>query len=160
MQHRALFAAVAAVVLVPAIALGQQKAPRRQAPIEIRGQVPTPQVVTVRPREVPAYSRRVLVPEFFDHDFWPSILPAYQLVPARMLTGRAPADSALLGTDSVRTDSASTPSVTPAPNSVTSPAPADSTNRTPAPKTPPAAGTSSALPASPASGTARARVSH
>ena len=54
--------------------------PRRQETIEIRGQVPTPQVVTVRPRETPAYSRRVLVPAFFDHDFWPSILPPLEIV--------------------------------------------------------------------------------
>jgi hypothetical protein len=60
---------------------------RRQAAIEIRGQVPTPQVTTVRPREVPAYDRRVLVPDFYDHNFWQSILPAYQLVPARVVTG-------------------------------------------------------------------------
>ncbi|HEX5072893.1 MAG TPA: hypothetical protein VFW03_06810 [Gemmatimonadaceae bacterium] len=61
--------------------------PRTQAPrsstIEIRGQVPTPQVVTVRPRETPAYSRRVLVPGFFDRDFWPSILPPLDIVSAR-----------------------------------------------------------------------------
>lgn len=56
--------------------------PRRQETIEIRGQVPTPQVVTVRPREAPAYSRRVLVPAFFDRDFWPSILPPLQIVTA------------------------------------------------------------------------------
>lgn len=74
--------------------------PRRQETIEIRGQVPTPQVVTVRPRETPAYSRRVLVPTFFDHDFWPSILPPLQIVspsggatPADS-TSRVPADSA------------------------------------------------------------------
>lgn len=75
--------------------------PRRQETIEIRGQVPTPQVVTVRPREAPAYSRRVLVPAFLDHDFWPSILPPLQLVPARAglrsdsLAGRT-ADSAFI----------------------------------------------------------------
>jgi hypothetical protein len=76
------------------------QAPRRQETIEIRGQVPTPQVVTVRPRETPAYSRRVLVPTFFDHDFWPSILPPLQIVspiggatPADS-TSRVPADSA------------------------------------------------------------------
>jgi hypothetical protein len=56
--------------------------PRRQETIEIRGQVPTPQVVTVRPREAPAYSRKVLVPAFFDRDFWPSILPPLQIVSA------------------------------------------------------------------------------
>ena len=60
----------------------QPQQPRRTETIEIRGQVPTPQVVTVRPREAPTYSRRVLVPAFLDHDFWPSILPPLQLVPA------------------------------------------------------------------------------
>jgi len=58
----------------------RQQAPRRGATIEIRGQVPTPQVVTVRPRETPAFSRRVLVPGILDHDFWPSILPALDIV--------------------------------------------------------------------------------
>lgn len=53
---------------------------RRPETIEIRGQVPTPQVVTVRPREAPAYSRRVLVPAFFDRNFWPSILPPLQIL--------------------------------------------------------------------------------
>jgi hypothetical protein len=76
--------------------------PRTQAPrsstIEIRGQVPTPQVVTVRPRETPAYSRRVLVPGFFDHDFWPSILPPLDFVSANPrtrsdTTSRSTADS-------------------------------------------------------------------
>src|SRR6476659_9120537 len=82
-QHRALIAAVAALALVPALAHGQQKTPRRQAPIEIRGQVPTPQVVTVRPREVPAYSRQVLVPRFYDHDFWPEIQEGYAIMSNR-----------------------------------------------------------------------------
>jgi hypothetical protein len=73
---------------------------RRQETIEIRGQVPTPQVVTVRPRETPAYSRRVLVPAFFDHDFWPSILPPLQIVspigrPSADSTSRPPGDSAV-----------------------------------------------------------------
>jgi len=77
--------------------------PRTQAPrsstIEIRGQVPTPQVVTVRPRETPAYSRRVLVPGFFDHDFWPSILGPLQIVSAPVTpradsTARVTPDSA------------------------------------------------------------------
>jgi hypothetical protein len=58
----------------------RQQAPRRPATIEIRGQVPTPQVVTVRPRETPAFTRRVLVPGVLDHDFWPSILPPLEIV--------------------------------------------------------------------------------
>ena len=73
--------------------------PRRGETIEIRGQVPTPQVVTVRPREAPAYSRRVLVPAYFDHNFWPSILPPLQIISPTSTyrsdtTGRAAADSA------------------------------------------------------------------
>ena len=72
-----------------------QQPARRQETIEIRGQVPTPQVVTVRPREMPAYSRRVLVPAFLDHDFWPSILPPLQLIPAPT---RVRADSLARGT--------------------------------------------------------------
>ena len=79
----------------------QQRPARRQQPIEIRGQVPTPQVVTVRPREVPAYSRRVLVPGFYDHDFWATILPGYQLVAVRMLTGNVRLDSLTRGADTV-----------------------------------------------------------
>jgi hypothetical protein len=72
--------------------------PRRQEPIEIRGQVPTPQVVTVRPREAPAFSRKVLVPAFYDRDFWPSILPPLQIVssggvPRADSVARPPADS-------------------------------------------------------------------
>jgi len=75
------------------------QAPRRQETIEIRGQVPTPQVVTVRPRETPNYSRRVLVPAFFDHDFWGSILPPLEIVspirgPRADSTSRSAADSA------------------------------------------------------------------
>jgi hypothetical protein len=78
----------------------KQPVKRRQQPIEIRGQVPTPQVVTVRPREVPTYSRQVLYPRFYDHDFWPSILPAYQLVTKRQMTGMVPLDSATMRADS------------------------------------------------------------
>lgn len=89
-----------------------QQPPRRQETIEIRGQVPTPQVVTVRPRETPAYSRRVLVPAFLDHDFWPSILPPLQLVPAPVVRSdslASTADSA----SSRRTVAPRTPSGTP-----------------------------------------------
>ena len=101
---------VVAVALLAAGAAGaaeagaQQRRPaRRQQPIEIRGQVPTPQVVTVRPREVPQYNRRFLVPNFYDHDFWPAILPGYQLVSRRLMTGNMRLDSLTSrGADSVR----------------------------------------------------------
>jgi hypothetical protein len=94
-----------AVLLAAALAMNStvasaQRTPRRQAPIEIRGTVPTPQVVTVRPREVPAYSRQVLVPRFYDHDFWPEIQEGYAIMSGRMMT---PADSLLLAADSVGT---------------------------------------------------------
>ena len=100
--------AVAGALVVPATAHAQQPTQppvkRRQAPIEIRGQVPTPQVVTVRPREVPAYSRQVLVPNFYDHDFWPSILPGYKLIAKRQITGAVPIDSLTLRSDRALTD--------------------------------------------------------
>ena len=95
----------------------RQQQPRRQETIEIRGQVPTPQVVTVRPREAPAYSRRVLVPSFLDRDFWPSILPPLQIVSGAAAVRsdsipRAPADSAVRP-----------PAASPRPPSGTPPAP-------------------------------------
>jgi hypothetical protein len=72
-------------VIVGCIALllpraGQAQA-RRSQPIEIRGQVPTPQVVTVRPRQVPVFSRDVLTPAFFDRHFWAALLAPLELAP-------------------------------------------------------------------------------
>src|SRR5919198_536283 len=89
----------AALILDSSAANAQRRPTRRQPTIEIRGTVPTPQVVTVRPREVPAYSRQVLVPRFYDHDFWPEIQEGYALMPSRM----TPADSLILAADSVGT---------------------------------------------------------
>jgi hypothetical protein len=115
--RRSCFAArvLILVAVVSSSALAQagqpeqrRQQPRRQATIEIRGQVPTPQVVTVRPREAPAFNRRVLVPAFLDRDFWPSILPALHVVTPVATPGDAPR------ADSVRT------------------VPADSTQRIPA----------------------------
>ena len=134
MRLKIAFAA-GAVLLLPAIGRAQDSTQkpvrRRQAPIEIRGQVPTPQVVTVRPREVPTYTRQVLVPNFYDHDFWPAILPGYQLVPRRQVTGQVPVDSTTVRADKAATDSVRT----------RAPAPADSVRHvtpvTPSP-TPPA----------------------
>ncbi len=147
--------AVLALATVPAVGAAQRPTTRRrQAPIEIKGQVPTPQVVTVRPREVPSYSRQVLVPRFYDHDFWPDIQTGYQMVPQRQITGRAAldslggaADSAGRDTSAAGTRAPTTPrGVTPAappsgaPLRGTPPAaPPDSTRRTP--------GTASAPPA-------------
>jgi hypothetical protein len=37
-------------------------APRARRTVEIRAQAPAPEVITVRPREVPQYTRRLLVP--------------------------------------------------------------------------------------------------
>src|SRR5215211_7313518 len=93
----AAVALAAAVMVVPAGAGAQQRPPRRTQQIDIVGQVPTPQVVTVRPREVPAFSRQVLVPNFYDHDFWPAITPGYLVVPRRQITGNRALDS-LTGT--------------------------------------------------------------
>lgn len=116
MQHAKLGLVVAVALALPVGMQAQntkQPVKRRQQPIEIRGQVPTPQVVTVRPREVPTYSRQVLYPRFYDHDFWPAILPAYQLVSKRQVTGQVPVDSATIRADSAATSTL--PSAAPAP---------------------------------------------
>jgi hypothetical protein len=89
-----LAAAVALLAALPGEASAQRRRPTpRTTPIEIRGQVPTPQVVTVRPRETPEFSRQVLVPNFYDRRFWPAILPGYSLVSRRALAGQLSGDS-------------------------------------------------------------------
>ena len=84
---------VAGVVVVLTVGAtttdAQQPTRRRQQTIEIRGVVPTPQVVTVRPRSAPDYSRQVLVPRFYDHDFWPDIQEGYAVMSDRLMTGFA-----------------------------------------------------------------------
>ena len=89
----------AALAAVAAQAGAQQPAAPKKPPkagqtIVIRGQVPTPQVVTVRPREVPVYDRQVLGAENGATSFWPSAMPGYQLLSHSQVTGKAPADSA------------------------------------------------------------------
>jgi hypothetical protein len=55
--------------------------PKAVQTIEIRGQVPTPQVVTVRPRQIPIFSHEVLTPAFFDRRFVESLAAPYEIVP-------------------------------------------------------------------------------
>jgi hypothetical protein len=141
--------AVAAVAIAPFAAEAQQRPVRRQQSIEIVGQVPTPQVVTVRPREMPQYDRRVLVPTFYDHDFWQSILPGYLVVRQRTITGAVPGDSM-----AARRDSAGAVPPSGAPPATTNPPPAGTT--------PPPAGGSPPPPATtlgqPAAGPAQPPV--
>lgn len=97
MRRLAIRFAVAAAVagacmaLRPATLVAQQTGQT----IVIRAQVPTPQVITVRPRTVPEYSREVLGSEQRQRSFWGSLLPAYQLVTQRQIDGRDPLDSAV-----------------------------------------------------------------
>lgn len=81
------------------LAAQQQTAPPKKPPragqtIVIRGQVPTPQVVTVRPREVPAYDRQVLGAANGIGSFWSSAMPGYRILSRSQVTGKAPGDSA------------------------------------------------------------------
>jgi hypothetical protein len=143
MKTSSTFVAVATLAALAGAAstAEAQRPTRRQQAIEIRGTVPTPQVTTVRPREVPAYDRRVLVPDFYDHNFWQSILPAYQLVQSRVVTG-APISST--------TQPGATPGAAP-PSSPPGSAPAAG-----APPATPPAGTPPARPAGTTPGTAPA----
>jgi hypothetical protein len=73
----------------------QQKGPppRKGQAIEIRGQVPTPQVVTVRPREVPTYDRQLLSPAFYSGTGGAAASGAVQLVPESQIRGSAVLDT-------------------------------------------------------------------
>ncbi|HUF30558.1 MAG TPA: hypothetical protein VMM77_07810 [Gemmatimonadaceae bacterium] len=86
---------VVAMMVLSAAAAAARPAHAQRQTIEIRGQVPTPQIVTVRPREVAEFPAQVLVPAFYDHQFWPMILPAYQIVQRREVFGSAATDSML-----------------------------------------------------------------
>jgi hypothetical protein len=83
---------VACVVVALTVAAGSLRAqqpskappagrPKAVQAIEIRGQVPTPQVVTVRPRQIPIFSREVLTPAYFDQHFWASLTAPYEIAP-------------------------------------------------------------------------------
>jgi hypothetical protein len=85
--------AAAWAALQPASLQAQRGTERTGQTIVIRAQVPTPQVITVRPRTVPEYSREVLGSEQRQRSFWGSLLPAYQLVTQRQVDGRDPLDS-------------------------------------------------------------------
>jgi len=51
----------------PASAPSAADAPKTRRTVEIRAQAPAPEVITVRPREVPSYTRRLLVPALITH---------------------------------------------------------------------------------------------
>ena len=91
---RSIRAGAGLLVVIAAIV---QPAEAQRQTIEIRGQVPTPQIVTVRPREVPDFSTQVLVPAFYNHQFWPVILPAYQIVQRSEVYGVMATDSMPVG---------------------------------------------------------------
>ena len=76
-----------ALLVASSSAGAQQKGPppRKGQAIEIRGQVPTPQVVTVRPREVPTYDRQLLAPAFYNGTGSATTAAAVQLVPESQL---------------------------------------------------------------------------
>ena len=85
-------------LLVPARAAAQQKAPpKRGQAIEIRGQVPTPQVVTVRPREVPAYDRQILSPAFYAGSGSTASAGGVQVVPESQVRGTTALDTLPVG---------------------------------------------------------------
>lgn len=91
----AVAVAVAWMMLQPSLARAQRGTEKAGQTIVIRAQVPTPQVITVRPRKVPEYAREVLGSEQRERSFWGSLLPAYQLVMRHQLDGRDPLDSAV-----------------------------------------------------------------
>jgi hypothetical protein len=73
----------------------QQKGPppKKGQAIAIRGQVPTPQVVTVRPREVPTYDRQLLAPAFYNGTGSTTSSDIVQLVPESQVRGTTALDT-------------------------------------------------------------------
>lgn len=93
--HTLLVGAAVAMACAAPVAAQQPKRPTRAGQtIVIRGQVPTPQVVTVRPRQAPDYDRGTLgsAPESAA-SFWPALLPGYDVVTERTVAGPTPLDS-------------------------------------------------------------------
>ena len=67
------FVIVAAIAPVAARGQGrpaqpqpQPQLPAKRRTLEIRGQAPTPEVVTVRPREIPQFPRGIITPILYD----------------------------------------------------------------------------------------------
>jgi len=90
---------VAVAAALPTVARAQQPAPataatpataapgtpiaaKQRRTVEIRAQAPAPEVITVRPREVPAYSRRLLAPALLTFADTASAMRASVVVPA------------------------------------------------------------------------------
>ena len=57
---------VAAQSTVPTGPPPATPAPVKRRALEIRGQAPAPEVVTVRPREVPNFTHRIIAPTLYD----------------------------------------------------------------------------------------------
>jgi len=95
--------ALAAAVALPAVlrAQGQPAKPPKKPvagqTVEIRGQAPTPQVVTVRPREVPQYAPAGLPAAVVASGAWPTVSAAYTIAPTNQLAGRLPLDTTQAG---------------------------------------------------------------
>ena len=84
-----------ALLVAASRADAQQKGPppKKGQAIEIRGQVPTPQVVTVRPREVPTYDRQLLAPAFYSGTGSTASTGGVQLVPESQVRGTTALDT-------------------------------------------------------------------
>jgi len=91
----------AATAAAAAQGQGQQPAPAKKPAtgqaVEIRGQVPTPQVVTVRPREVPDYKPSGLPQAVMTAGAWSSVTAAFAITPALQVAGRLPLDTTSAG---------------------------------------------------------------
>jgi len=83
--------ALALVAMTPAKARAQQAmpaatatpdAPKPRRTVEIRARAPAPEVITVRPRVVPQYTRRLLAPTLFPFPDSTGAVRASVVVPA------------------------------------------------------------------------------
>jgi hypothetical protein len=101
-ERLAAIAAVLAIAVVGAPAVAQQAAApkpskaagKRPEVLEIRAQAPTPQVVTVRPRVIPAFRAEALDSTIVDRHFVAALRAPYLLIPLAENSLPAPSPAA------------------------------------------------------------------
>ena len=71
----------------------QPPSPQKRRALEIRGQAPAPEVVTVRPREVPQFQRKIITPILYDAAPSAPTIAYYIVLPGPLPEPRSAAQS-------------------------------------------------------------------
>jgi hypothetical protein len=71
----------------------QPPSPQKRRALEIRGQAPAPEVVTVRPREIPQFQRAIIAPILYDAPPAAAKIAYYIVLPGPLPEPRSAAQS-------------------------------------------------------------------